>query len=539
MGNPQNANSSVSVLRPTVPPSEGERGAISGYSAQYGVAAALTLDALLADRLDWVRVLDPDAGRVDDFVIGTHGRVDCYQIKSPQYGGSITFRGITASTGDSPALLKQLAEGWQTFRNNYPNRRVVVHLVTNQHPSTNHPLPGTNSNDAPRHFAAFLEQVWKPARRSTADARFDVPQKWMAAWIDLRESSGLSENEFRSFIVDCELAFGYQLPDRGLTEDSESTRVRNREIDQLAYELQQLAADPQRPLQVTRSKLLERLGWGDRFRSVNSHRFPVDLERYQPIETTLQRLHGTLDELRGGYIAVIGSPGSGKSTLLTQWVREANARVAKYYVFTPDDTGPTTLRGESDNFFHDVSHQLNSLGFRVGESTPRMDHSQLVQRFQEQLWQLGQDWHDNCRKSVVLVDGLDHIEREQNPIRSLIEDLPHPEGIPDGVYIVLGTQYIELLPDHIQSSLASEPDRKVEIKSLSREQTHAMIGHADAVDQLTIEQRDKVFELSAGHPLATVYLIKQLQDCEDASQIEIVLEQAEPYQIDITRTKST
>ena len=44
----------------------GERRAIGGYHPQYRVAAGLIVRALRNGALDWIRVADPDAGRVDD-----------------------------------------------------------------------------------------------------------------------------------------------------------------------------------------------------------------------------------------------------------------------------------------------------------------------------------------------------------------------------------------------------------------------------------------------------------------------------------------
>ena len=62
-------------------PASGERAAISGYSAQYIVAAEIIYEHIKRGSLDWIRLIDPEAGRVDDVVIGSTGRVDAYQVK--------------------------------------------------------------------------------------------------------------------------------------------------------------------------------------------------------------------------------------------------------------------------------------------------------------------------------------------------------------------------------------------------------------------------------------------------------------------------
>lgn len=46
-------------------PAQGERRAISGYYAQYRIASAIILRHLQNDSLQWLRLADPTAGRVD------------------------------------------------------------------------------------------------------------------------------------------------------------------------------------------------------------------------------------------------------------------------------------------------------------------------------------------------------------------------------------------------------------------------------------------------------------------------------------------
>lgn len=56
--------------RDPLPPAMGERRAIGGYHPQYRVAAGLIIRALRNGALEWIRVADPEAGRVDDLQIG-------------------------------------------------------------------------------------------------------------------------------------------------------------------------------------------------------------------------------------------------------------------------------------------------------------------------------------------------------------------------------------------------------------------------------------------------------------------------------------
>ena len=48
----------------------------------------------------------------------------------------------------------------------------------------------------------------------------------------------------------------------------------------------------------------------------------------------------------------------------------------------------------------------------------------LLKKFYNQIQKLHEDWKVTGTKTIILIDGLDHIEREQHPARSLLEDLP-------------------------------------------------------------------------------------------------------------------
>src|SRR4030095_8527148 len=136
----------------------GERRAIGGYYPQYRIAAFLILRALREEGFEFIRVADPEAGRVDDFQIGKRGRVDAFQMKWGRYGGPITFGALT----DKDGLIAQLGDGWKRLRDLYPKARVVVHLVTNRIPSVADNVAGTG-----RHTAAFIEEVWHRIKERT------------------------------------------------------------------------------------------------------------------------------------------------------------------------------------------------------------------------------------------------------------------------------------------------------------------------------------------------------------------------------------
>jgi hypothetical protein len=499
----------------------GERAAASGYWNQYGVGAALIIDALREYDLEWIRVADPDAGRVDDLQIARTARLDAYQIKWEQYPETLTLNDITKAT--NPPLIGQLANGWNILREQHPTRRVVVHLVTDAYASTaalnsslTGKLPEVSDPPTPYHFAAFIKQAWESARRT---GKIDYEGEWSSVWRHLLETSELDEETFSSFTQDCELNLRRPPP-----PDDDDHRA-------LADLLFEIAAGPERIVELKRSELLKRLGWKPRYEYRNRHVF--DIPRfYRPIEPTVDELTERLDDLPSGYVAVIGPPGSGKSTLLTRTLRSLPVRLIRYYAYVPGAQDPNT-RGESTNFLHDVTLRLDRAGFAHDKQRPEAsDRQELLEKLHAQLQKLGEDYRKNGRTTVILVDGLDHIAREQQPERSLLKDLPRPDQIPEGVFFVLGSQTINL--DNLSQAVRRELERsecRVEIGRLSPSDVDSIA--AEVVPELDDEDRHQLFDLSAGHPLALIYLVKPLQMAEDEEARSWILSEAVSYDDDI------
>jgi hypothetical protein len=509
------------------PPAEGERRAAVGYRGQYHVSASLIYRSLRAKTLQWIRIADPEAQRVDDLQIGSHLRVDAFQVKWSQYAGNLTFNNLITESADTPCLIAQLAQGWRQLRQIYQHR-VVVHLVTNDLPSVSANPPVNSPPPTPRHFAAFVEQVWKPVQRAASAAEFSVPHAWKPAWEKLQQASRLSVDDFIQFTQDCELEFAYHLPEFETATDQDQLAT-TRDIEHLGNFLFSAVADPERIIELSHEQLLARLGWKSRFQFRSRHTFPVDEVLYTPIEASVSQLENALDSLPGGYITVLGTPGSGKSTLLTQMLRTYQARVIRYYAYVPDAQDPTVLRGESTNFLHDVVLAIEQAGFSVGSSPSHFDRHDLLARFHQQLQRLHQNWQCTGRKTILLIDGLDHIAREQHPEHSLLFDLPHPDAVPNGVYIVLGSQTDSPFPDRVQAAVQRR-ERRIEMDPLSRQAVKHIVGRAGFSVVPSPRQSEQIYLLSAGHPLALGYLLNHLQVATDEASIDTILSNTDRYE---------
>lgn len=513
---------------------------MGGFTGQYRLAGARAYAALRQGELLWVRLADPAAGRVDDFQIGTNGRVDAYQIKWSRFAGTLSFRDFTRDQVDAPSYVAQLADGWARLRSVHTGARIVVHFVTNDRPSTADRLPPAGRGDGRAAtsvgtFAAFVVECWGPARAaaiSGADLDAVVSQRWRPAWEALQQATHLEAEDWPAFVRDCELEFGTPSLDAvaggaaGPAADATDWRA---DVDTLATLFQRLVADPEQQVQFSRDELLDALAWRGRVEYRHRHEFPDPDIPYRAVTSSVKAVRDAIAAFPSGYVAVVGTPGSGKSTLLTRTLRYAPERVIRYYAYVPTSVGPNVRRGEATHFLHDLVVALERQGIRAGRTLPAEDVARLAEQFEAQLQALSDEWRRTGRKTILLVDGLDHISREQFPAQSLLTELPHPDRVPEGVLIILGSQ-TDRLPG-LAAAVRDQLDqlgRRLTMQPLAREDVLAIVRETKLEPVPTVDEQDRVFALTAGHPLALNYVLNRLRG-SDGRPVAEVLDQVAPF----------
>lgn len=113
-----------------------------------------------------------------------------------------------------------------------------------------------------------------------------------------------------------------------------------------------------------------------------------------------------------------------------------------------------------------------------------------------------------------------HVPREERPTHSLLAELPLPAAVPTGVTFVLGTQRLDLahLKPVVQEQ-AGKSGRLVTMRPLSRDAVARM---ADALSLDPAVSRQRLNELSHGHPLATRYLIQALLRADEPARAHLL-----------------
>lgn len=511
---PDPSSDSLGLQRSPTPPGEGERRAQRGYTRQYAAAAAAIYHGLEQGDLSWVGLADRCAGIADDIVLGYDGDVVGHQFKTSRDPG--TFRIRTLLTG-ARGLLPGLVVAWGELRDSCPGQNIRIRVVVSDTPAGNDEVSdGAGSTQQfVTHWQSHLG--WSMAEWRTSPWWPIVEHLWTA--------SSLLEPEFEEFFRRLELIHGDQADFAtryGITAQSRP------QVDLIAQRLPKLVARVPEQDRWTREEFLREMGWSDT-ETRHRHQFPIGLAVQRNPSSEVQ-LRGALTATPSGYLSLIGPPGSGKSTLLQIALEsEPQLIVVRYLAFVPG-VAQGIGRAEAADFHEDLIVGLRRTGL-PGIRFRRESPEDRREEFEALLTAAGQRFQETGVRTLIVVDGLDHVPREERPERSFLSELPLPASVPQGVIFLLGSQRLDLsgIPPAVRAQ-ADTAARRVDIAPLSQSAISSM---ADAMGLPESVPRSRILEIAHGHPLATHYLVQTLLSAEDEQARQAILENGFDYTGDI------
>ncbi|WP_156454783.1 ATP-binding protein, partial [Microbacterium sp. Leaf347] len=449
-------------------------------------------------------------GQLDDLLLFLRGRREAYQFKGGVSRATITFSELVRA-GQTPAkqpadsLWRALARGWQRLKDK-DERPLTVHLSMAAAYSTSDHVLEAVGHPSPDHFRAFAARALEPLIAGSKTVE-DLPE-WGIPLQRLQKGSGLDEEDFQRFVPSVRLEFGLSEPLDSF-DDTRSVDLRT-----LADALLREVARASGPVELDRQQVLALVNWGNRssFRSV--HEFPINKATYSPLTGAIELLRAQLADTTSGYIAITGAPGAGKSTLLSQALAELPDRVVRYYAFIPGGGGNARSRLSAEWFLHDLSTMLRDAGLRTRrKKLPARTVHELRESIQEQLDAAAEDFAASGRRTIVVVDGLDHVQRDYSGNDALTAELPVPNDMPAGVIFLVGTRDLSPLRSEARQFVE---DRGTEInlekQRLDKSTVIEICERFDATRRLPRSVHELIADRSAGHPLSLVYLLARIDD---------------------------
>ncbi len=477
----------------------GERAAIAGYLPQFDEFAWFIYQNLCNQKLDWIKVADPQAEKLDDIQYSTYSEIHAYQVKWTISDATISFTMFCE-------LIPLITSSWKKIKAANPGKKVIPHLLTNKILSSHDSIKiGKKKIGC---FNDFIDEVWCKIKTKQA-----YNKKWNATVNKIKKLSKLNEAEFSEFLDSFDFQPNYKQKEFKIANSlASSTAADLLDISRFIIEK---VADKSRPVHLNRLDIISGLNWNERFNTTFKHDLIVDKERYEPINSSLSELNAKLDLFESGYIFLVGGPGTGKSSLLSYWTGERKERLIKFFAF--DFTNPSSTshnyfeRGDASVLFYDLVKQMNFAGLNSRTSLPHKDLKILKEVLFEQFAIASREYQDCGRKTILIIDGLDHVPREYRDARNnFVKELFIPSEIPVGVNIILGSQSYDLedLRQEIKGEFLAD-NRTVKIASLSKVGVMQYLSNYN-LDHLEIQQKDSIYEISQGHPLYLSYLVERV-----------------------------
>ena len=481
------------------PPAMGERRARWGCGYQDKSAAERILNILREEIrtgstvFKGVRLADLYAGRVDDFVLVWEKEVEGNSIKWSGEATPLNWGELIGTSG----LLKELADGYQRLKDRWPGSVVSVHLQSNRPPSPEKHHAQLISTFS---VAELVRDHWTsgPTAHDSAELA--------AMWLKISEHVGLADADFAEFVKFCHLSLGHPEPP-GSGSDSQDWQHYRKQFEDLHKAIATWLTNNPHSDFIVREFLLSAIGFRD-YRSGLIQRFPPPRIPYSKNGTSADQLKHLIDMTNGGYIAVVGPAGIGKSTLVQDVLSDAQyPYFIPYYAFLPETDGNRD-RGEALTFFQDVIGRLDKF-FTHRYSLGISDVAQGREALREHMSKANAQYILQGYKTILLIDGLDHVSREINLRNTLLQELPSPSEVPDGFLIILSSQPQALIPGTIAvpvgNAVVPNSGRRIEVSGLTRPEVQAIL--AKIGKATTGMERDTLYGASQGNPLILTYLL--------------------------------
>lgn len=489
---------------------KGDKNDIAGKLPQIEVFVDKTYQLLIKNNLEWIKVGDSSAGIADDIQYATKEEVHAYQMKWSVQNPAPTF-----SYNDFKILLPDLIESWKSIKSQNPNKKTKIYIITSQKASKGDRLKLNDGNIYS--FEDYLLSYYKNFKEGK-----EIDENWSQFVKGELLILGISEVDFISFFKNFEFIFGAVRPKYN---DNQNSLQIEQDYNKYKSFILDKYYEPKGSIIFYADHIKRELHLQSN--TTFRHDFYVDYDIYTPNNDTITELNQSIESLNGGYIFLSGKPGTGKSTLLTEWIWDRNERIIRYYAYTNlDNAINIPERGNAQNLFFDLVLQIAECGFYNEQVYPYKGNiEQIISTFYKQLELLKNEFIKTGRKTIIIIDGLDHIPREYKIEQTLIKYLPLPKSIPDGVYFVLGSQtysFQEL--DLSIKKLQENPERNIIIKPLTQKDIYLIIEKQTIQDEVV---KEKIYQISEGHPLYLTYILKRIFISENITETLDQLERIE------------
>lgn len=259
-------------------------------------------------------------------------------------------------------------------------------------------------------------------------------------------------------------------------------------------------------------------------RGVIDQRRPEPLQQYFKIPSAYQppdsewsdRFRYRVENGTDKVIVLWGSPGQGKSTFLSYVCKLLEAQKMPfirhhYFLDLQDRTDRMTLNTVGSSLMHQMEAQHSAHVGGLGTGPENLG---------SWIARCAEGYAANGKRFVVVIDGLDHVWRENDhnrePLNSVFEQLL---PVPENTLLIIGTQRVS--EDQLPKNFAHHVDTNnwEEIPRMSRSCVRDWLEQQLSANRFELSDREDeglpevaaaLYRQSSGHPLVLTYVFERL-----------------------------
>lgn len=348
---------------------------------------------------------------------------------------------------------------------------------------------------------------------------FEEIKKSNSDFIQTLETEGFSESTIKSFFDSFE--FKFNQPNKTFFEEElrqvlyKDLKVTKAGVDSLLIYIAQQGSE-KKPQIITLKEIRSTLSW-DNPRPLNQNFVvPSDFQFFDKV--VHQNIIGELQTLKGGIKVFIGKPGSGKSTYLSKLysiLQKKECLVFRHhYHLNPKDSS-FYERLNSERVIEGLKAEFKKQKKSVIESLGEQNTSHI--QLKEFIDQISNYSNNSGVPFVLIIDGLDHVIREVNSQRQLIDFLNEVLFPQKGFWLLLGTQEVatDCFPNAIHQY--APKNEWIEIKGLNRQSIKSIVNKSfpkqeESYGSYYEKIISKIQKLTDGNPLHLRYILTEIKN---------------------------
>lgn len=492
-----------------------------GYQYQDLLCSYFILKEIILGRFDAVLTFDKkhiEDDRFDDLVIQNGNRIQRKQIKYSNETNAkhLAKNDLSNDNGTSLAIYK-LFENWRELKKDQTEFRLCL--------AWNEPIEDNIKN-------ALISQAGDSSFNSiiTNVFKLNIDNIWQEnpenfnRWDNLKryvKKHNIDRNEFVAFcnelIIETNFpkaSLDFIYPDvleNILIEQAKKIGIgqypnNDISINDFLIKIVKFSGDFRtNSTQLSIKKILEKLKVKTNFGQIEQN-FQIDKEKNiifkEKIENLLQVFRKNQKSI------LVAEPGAGKSWFLTnliEYLKENNQKVVRHYCFTGMEDSFSEQRITSDVFFGNLISDIQLI-------YPELQ-KQKEQIFASNLSELNLLLSNINESLIIIIDGLDHIERILNQSKTLSEektriiDFISKIEIPDHVSIILGSQPV----NEIDTLIQNHHFLRVDLPKWNVDDIFSLIQKFN-IDTQTNNLTQILLDKSQGNPLYLNYMLNHLKE---------------------------